>query len=68
MKEGIANLLNLLPNLIIKSNRSSVLDVTFLRAGAKTIPIKIEPPTQIDEQIICTQVAKAPSRDISLNQ
>jgi hypothetical protein len=54
--------------LIIKSNRSSVLDVTFLRAGAKTIPIKIEPPTQIDEQIICTQVTKAPSRDISFNQ
>lgn len=47
MKEGKANLLNLLPTFIIKVSRSSIEFPIFFNIGARINPIKIEPPTQI---------------------
>lgn len=47
MKEGKANLLNLLPTFIIKASRSSTEFEIFFSIGARINPIKIEPPTQI---------------------
>jgi hypothetical protein len=57
--DGIAIKLNLLPNLIINNNLSLAIGTSILRAGARTIPKKIDPPTQIEEHVIWIHVTIA---------
>lgn len=56
MKEGKANLLNLLPTFIIKASRSSIELPIFFSIGARINPIKIEPPTQTQAAIRWIQI------------
>lgn len=64
--DGIAIELNLLPNLIINSNLSLAIGTAILRTGASIIPRKIEPPTQIEEQVIWIHVTKASAIGIAM--
>src|SRR5579884_2681152 len=53
-KAGIVILLKRLPILTMSATSSSSDLVYDLRTGTRTIPMKIEPPTHIEEHMRCT--------------
>ena len=57
--EGIAILFNFLPTRIIIATLSSTESEIVFNNGAKTIPMKIEPPTQTEAETRCAHISKA---------
>ena len=66
IRDGTPILLNLRPTRIIIDNLPSIESEIVLRRGARTIPINIEPPTQIDAAIRCAHIINALTSDMTL--
>jgi len=65
-KEGIAILLNFLPTRIIIVTLSSTDSEMVFKSGAKTIPMKIEPPTQMEAETRCAHISRASKTGMSV--
>jgi hypothetical protein len=60
--------LNFLPTRIIIESLPSMESEIVLRSGASTMPMNIEPPTQIDAAIRCAHIMSALTSDMSYLQ
>ena len=66
IRDGTPIVLNFRPTRIIIDSRPSTESEIVLRSGARTIPMNIEPPTQIDAATRCAHIMSASTSAITL--